>query len=44
MNAAYRAHSRIYEAIAARDVDAAEAAMRAHLAQVEKFYWQVQSS
>ena len=41
--AAYRAHARVFEAIAARDIDAAEAAMRAHLAQVEKFYWQVKA-
>jgi GntR family transcriptional regulator, sialic acid-inducible nan operon repressor len=41
--AAYRAHARIFDAIAAHDVDAAEAAMRAHLAQVEKFYWQIRS-
>jgi len=39
--AAYRAHKRIYECVAEHDVDGAEAAMRAHLAQVEKFYWQV---
>ena len=26
-----------------KDADAAEKAMRAHLAQVEKFYWQVRS-
>jgi DNA-binding FadR family transcriptional regulator len=39
--AAYRAHERIHRAVAARDPEAAEAAMRAHLAQVEKFYWQV---
>jgi len=41
--AAYRAHARILEAIADHDADAAEKAMRAHLAQVEKFYWQVRS-
>ena len=41
--AAYRAHARIFEAVAAHDVNAAEAAMGAHLAQVEKFYWQVRS-
>jgi len=41
--AAYRAHVRVFEAIAVHDVDAAEAAMRAHLAQVEKFYWQVKA-
>jgi GntR family transcriptional regulator, sialic acid-inducible nan operon repressor len=36
--AAYRAHRRIFEAIAARDPDRAEGAMRAHLEEVEKFY------
>jgi len=41
--AAYRAHARIFKAIASRDADAAESAMRAHLAQVEKFYWEVKS-
>jgi GntR family transcriptional regulator, sialic acid-inducible nan operon repressor len=41
--AAYRAHARIFAAVVAHDVDGAEAAMRAHLSQVEKFYWQVRS-
>lgn len=36
---AYRAHVRIYEAIASRDPDAAEAAMREHLEQLEAAYW-----
>ena len=40
--AAYRAHKRIFEAIAARDADAAEVAMAEHLQEVAKFYWQVQ--
>jgi GntR family transcriptional regulator, sialic acid-inducible nan operon repressor len=39
--AAFRAHKRILECIVAHDIDGAEAAMRDHLAQVEKFYWQV---
>ncbi len=38
--AACRAHRRIYEAIARADADAAEAAMAAHLGEVERFYWQ----
>ncbi|MBH0238491.1 transcriptional regulator NanR [Methylobrevis albus] len=33
-------HERIYEAIAARDPDAAETAMREHLESVANFYWQ----
>jgi GntR family transcriptional regulator, sialic acid-inducible nan operon repressor len=41
--AAYRAHKRIYECVAAHEVDGAEAAMRDHLGQVEKFYWQVRT-
>jgi DNA-binding FadR family transcriptional regulator len=39
--AAYRAHKRIYEAVAAHDPDAAEKAMKDHLHEVEKFYWTV---
>lgn len=38
---AYRAHQRIHASILTRDPDAAEAAMRDHLAQVAKLYWQV---
>ncbi|MCG8509909.1 MAG: transcriptional regulator NanR [Rhodospirillales bacterium] len=37
------AHERIYEAVAARDPDAAEAAMRDHLAEVARQYWAVRS-
>ena len=37
---ACKAHGRIYEAIAARDPDAAETAMRKHLEEVSRFYWQ----
>ncbi|WP_460452207.1 FCD domain-containing protein [Alsobacter sp. SYSU BS001988] len=37
--AAVAAHARIFEAIAASDPDAAEAAMRDHLNQVVNFYW-----
>jgi GntR family transcriptional regulator, sialic acid-inducible nan operon repressor len=36
---AYQAHVRIYQAIAARDAEAAEAAMRDHLEQLESAYW-----
>lgn len=39
LKAAYRFHARIFEAIARRDPDAAEEAMRAHLASVERYYW-----
>jgi DNA-binding FadR family transcriptional regulator len=41
VHAAYRAHARIYETIAAKDVSGAERAMRNHLAAVAKYYWQV---
>jgi GntR family transcriptional repressor for pyruvate dehydrogenase complex len=36
---AYAAHSRIFEAVAARDPDAAEAAMRQHLEWGWISYW-----
>ncbi len=36
---AYRAHARIYKAIAAGDPDLAEAEMLKHLDQVESYYW-----
>ncbi len=39
---ACRAHEAIYEAIAARDPDRAERAMRAHLDQVVETYWHTQ--
>jgi GntR family transcriptional repressor for pyruvate dehydrogenase complex len=39
---AYRAHAAIYEAIAARDADRAERAMRSHLDEVAKTYWRTQ--
>lgn len=42
--AAHAAHKRIYEAIAQRQPDAAEAAMRDHLAEVEQFYWKVRAA
>lgn len=38
---AYRAHEAVYEAIAARDADAAERAIRSHLAQVARTYWKI---
>lgn len=40
--AAVKAHTRIFEAIAAGDPDAAEQAMREHLQQVVGFYWSQQ--
>ena len=40
--AAYAAHARIYEAIAAHDAQAAEAEMEAHLAAVVALYWKAQ--
>ena len=36
---AYAAHKAIYEGVAARDPDRAEAAMRAHLEQLAAEYW-----
>lgn len=40
MERAYRAHTRIYKAIAQHDVDGAEWAIRQHLEEVSRFYWQ----
>jgi len=40
--AAYKAHKKIYEAIARRNPDAAEKAMRSHIAEVSKLYWKAQ--
>ncbi len=37
---AYDAHKAIYEAIAARDADRAEEAMRDHLEQLATTFWQ----
>jgi GntR family transcriptional repressor for pyruvate dehydrogenase complex len=37
---AYRAHKAIYDAIAAKDADAAESAMRDHLAHVASVFWE----
>jgi DNA-binding FadR family transcriptional regulator len=39
MRSAYRFHESIFEAVEARDADAAEARMAAHLRSVERFYW-----
>lgn len=39
--AAWHAHEAIYRAVAARDPDAAERAMEAHLGEVGSFYWQI---
>jgi GntR family transcriptional repressor for pyruvate dehydrogenase complex len=41
---AYDAHRAIYEAIAASDPDAAEAAMRSHLAHVVQVYWEAKGA
>ena len=41
---AYDAHKAIYEAVAASDPDAAEAAMRTHLAHVAKVYWEAKGA
>lgn len=38
---AYRAHEAIYDAIAARNPDGAERAVRSHLAQVARTYWKI---
>jgi DNA-binding FadR family transcriptional regulator len=42
--AAYAAHARIFEAIAAHDVPAAEQAMQAHLEAVAALYWRAQAA
>ena len=39
--AAYRAHKRIFSAVAARDPATAETAMQEHLDEVARYYWQV---
>jgi DNA-binding FadR family transcriptional regulator len=38
-HAAFNAHKKIFTAVASRNPDAAEQAMREHLGQVEDFYW-----
>lgn len=43
-SAAFIAHTRIFNAIAAHDPAAAQIAMQAHLKQVVEFYWQVKRS
>ena len=43
MRAAYAYHRHVFEAIAAHDADAAEEAMRSHLASVERYYWRAQA-
>jgi GntR family transcriptional repressor for pyruvate dehydrogenase complex len=40
---AFAAHKRVFEAVAARDPDAAQAAMQQHLDTVAKLYWKVRS-
>lgn len=42
--AAYEAHKAIYEAIAAKDPDRAEAAMRKHLEQIASVYWEARQA
>ena len=42
--AAYDAHAEIYEAIAARNPDRAEAAMRKHLDQIASVYWEARQA
>lgn len=42
--AAYEAHKLIYEAIAAKDPDRAEAAMRKHLEQIASVYWEARQA
>ena len=42
--AAYRAHERIFRAVKARDPDAAERAIRDHLEEVGRFYWQARGT
>lgn len=44
LRAAYRYHARVFEAIAAHDPDAAEAAMERHLGSVERYYWKTAES
>lgn len=41
LSAARGCHERIFEAIAAHDADRAEAEMRRHLHDVERFYWSI---
>jgi DNA-binding FadR family transcriptional regulator len=41
LDAAIGCHERIFDAIAARDADRAEAEMRRHLTDVETYYWDV---
>jgi DNA-binding FadR family transcriptional regulator len=42
--AAYRAHERIFRAVKAHDPEAAERAMRDHLEEVGRFYWQARGT
>jgi DNA-binding GntR family transcriptional regulator len=41
---AYRAHERIFKAVASRDLDVAERAMAAHLKQLHRVYERVRAS
>jgi GntR family transcriptional repressor for pyruvate dehydrogenase complex len=42
--AAFAAHTKIFEAVASHDVDASEDAMRSHLEEVAMYYWQGQEA
>ena len=42
--AAFSAHTRIYQAIASRDPAAAQTEMQRHLDEVAKLYWQVRNA
>ena len=42
--AAYRSHKKIFDAVAARNPDAAEDAMRSHLLDVSRKYWKIRKS
>jgi GntR family transcriptional repressor for pyruvate dehydrogenase complex len=42
--AAYEAHKAIYDAIAAKDPNRAEAAMRKHLEQISSVYWEARQA
>ena len=41
---AYRAHKRIFDAVARRDPAAAAEAMRSHLREVQRYYWKIKEA